>query len=611
MKKLIAIVACLLPSVFGQTVPVTGTLVPAGPSFPLIDTWNVRGGGKVVTNVAGLTNIPAVVRQPGMRAYVISEDAEYVLESDLTTWRLSDYLLSSEQTLTTAQKVIARNNQETAAYDDVSGVPWLTSKGISVSATSLTPAAGTGFGMSAPVDSHVRVGFINLGNQARLVQSGTITALRFYMPNTAPADCQIKIMIWRRDADRWDLHAVTEDLRPSMTTDNAVHTITLANPIYDCEIGDYVGGEITYVSGSWGAALHVRNTPSTYSEWTAQQMRYGYSLTLEDGAAIDSVPILGNVTLPIDCMMESPVVCVIGDSRVAGYPGGRALFTPTQDWNKDGDIAYRLEKMFGVPCRQVGIEGNKTTMMDTRFTNDVLNCYPRLVGIYTGGWNDSLIPPYTDFTNSVQAVTNMINAALANDCKVFVCSDWPSEYRNTDLNRNTLSIQLDDRAALIENTIKATYSPSNVWWIDLRRDMGVERPDNGLVNWKAYNRWNLNTLFNVADSSDGVHMTPAGRFQTARTTAEGVRTWLRTLNENLTPSVFTSVTLGGNTFTNLVGSGLRITGSTLAAHTNLVSWAALNPLTGVSATIDVLISDGTTNRLVFNSGILISNITSF
>lgn len=56
-----------------------------------------------------------------------------------------------------------------------------------------------------------------------------------------------------------------------------------------------------------------------------------------------------------------------------------------------------------------------------------------------------------------------------------------------------------------------------------------------------------------------------------------------------------------------------LTANSVEVYWSGSAWVLANPLspTGVSATIDVLVSDGTTNRTVFNSGILVSNIVNF
>jgi hypothetical protein len=510
-------------------IPISDVLVPGGSGFAVAEDAHIKGSYRSVANVAARDSIPASRRKVGMRVFLEDTEAIYTLAADLTTWEPQPELLTTPQTLTVAQQVTVRRNADLAASDTVAGMPALASRGGDMNGGgSITPVAGTGWGMNGAVGADTRIGFWNKGNQGRIVNSGIVRKVRFFVPATLPANCEIEILWLRLSFGRWYLIGRTGNLRSLVTNNDTVQTVTLPNPV-PVQIGDHIAGELRYTSGSWGAGFHAVATPSTYLEWTAQDLAWGYSLTWESGADFSAMAGTSALTIPIECIMDPPVLCLTGDSRPAGVPDGRALFTPTQQWDKENDIAWLMEKATGWSCRQVGIEGNTTAQMAARFATDVLACNPLAVGIFPGAFNDI----YAGFTANQHRdnVQTMIDAALAAGCYVFVCSDWPFKdpAYAYEFPTDIQNVASDEMSLAIEALVR-TYDPARVTWIDLRPDMGVERPQPTPIPdpnyWKAGNLWDLNELYWAA-TDDRLHMSPAGKFQTAATVATGLRSFFK------------------------------------------------------------------------------------
>jgi len=492
-------------------------------------TLTISGGTLSTTLAAG----EYVVTMDGTTPFTVlvpSGTGTYDLLSLITstgavTSATETYLRASEQTLTDEQIRTVQFNSSLAGYEDVPGVPWFASRGaLVVSGCSVAPASGSAFGMAAAVDAHLTVGFVNLGNQGRLTNSGVVKAVRFYVPSTLPANCSVYVDIWRKSGERWQLVGSTADLRGDITANGTVQTATLTKQIRNCQIGDYIGGHLTYTSGSWGAGFHSVATASGYSEWTGQDFRWAYSPTISDCAQWDGASLSEDTTIPIQCYMDSPSVVIAGDSRAAGFPY-RALLTATQDYDPDADMASRLEKLVGFPCRNVSIEGNDSGELEARFATDVTAAHASVVVILDTYYND-IYKPITKAAAKT-SITNMINAALADGSKVVVGYGYPfkdpafAATADTNVQNFTAETWKSEIKAICE-----TYDENDVLFIDLAVGLGVERlmrdgwnEDYDLPD----NLWDLQPLY----SYDGLHMKPAGAYQMARILAGGIRTWLR------------------------------------------------------------------------------------
>lgn len=531
-----------------MAIVLTDSLVPGGDSFGTTDDTFVVGGFKVVATTTIRDAIPASRRKEGMEVKCLDTGLTYQLGSDLTTWTSKEYLLTTPQTLSDDQQVTARENLKTPALPDVSGFPAVASRLQTVGCGGyLAPASGVGFGMNGAVLTHTRVGGVNFGNDSRINNSGTVTAVRFFVPATLPADCEVWIHFLRENtpyADRWEMIGSTGNLRASVVANDTAQTVVLATPVAGVEIGDCTGFELKYTAGSWGAGFHVIDTPQTYTEWTARDLAWSYSPSFVSGAQW-SLPglVMAGKTMPVIAYMDSPVVTIIGDSRCAGYPFTRSLINSTQQYNRLGDVAFRLESLVGLPCRNVGIEGNTTAQMAARFGTDVLDAKPAVVVIMPGGYNDLYGGlSEADYTANVKA---MIDAAIADGVGyILVCSDMPFADPVYAYGSHNICIQnaaMDTRCANIKALVD-TYDVERVRFCDLRPDLGTLRPSDYNAPlaldpyWSDFNVWDLKELF-WSDANDRLHMSEAGASQLARTIAKSARDWFRKMNVRTTNSV--------------------------------------------------------------------------
>lgn len=457
---------------------------------------------------------------------------ELLLETGQEIVPGTQYLFAAPQSFTAQQQRTIQYNSNLAGSDDVPGVPWLASRGeLVVCGCTLTPASGTAWGMSGAVDAHLSVGFVNMGNQGRLTNSGVIKAVRFYVPSTLPADCEIHVDIWREVATGvWRLVGTTGDLRGSVTANGTVQTVTLSTQIRGCEIGDHVGGHLVYTDGSWGAGFHAIATPSGYPDvWSDQDTQWAYSPDISDYAQWDQAATLETKMIPIQCYMDSPSVVLIGDSRGAAFPNV-ALISANQGWTKERDIAWRLEKLSGFPVCNVSISGHDSGELETRFAADVVARHPALVVILDTLYNDFYAS--RNKATFLASLTAMINAALADGSKVALAMRFPfndpaesADDDDRDFQNKTADEWFADIRALCD-----TYDENDVLLIDLADGLGVNRPqstEEGYTgaNYMADNVWDLDPLY---DYGDGLHLTAAGPYQMARIINAGIRNWLRT-----------------------------------------------------------------------------------
>ena len=494
------------------------------------------GGYRVVDTTTDRDNIPASDRQEGMLVYVIADSTTYKLSDDLLTWIPEETVKTTPQSLTDSQQIVARQNLLVPSVDEVGGFPIIPPRTDSVATNYAAPAAGTPWGMSGAVSSHTVIAGINLGNDQRLCNSGTITDMEWFVPATLPVNCKVRFYIFRQHVgytNRWGLVDFTADLRSLVTANDTVQKVTLPTPLYGCQIGDCIVPCLEYTSGSWGAGFHTIATPKIYSEWTTRDMYYAYSPPLNDGIPWEGGALTAGVSIPVIPYMQAPLIAIIGDSRIAGFPFTRSLLNPTQQYDKLGDIAYRTEQRTASTVRNLGIEGNTTTMMEARFATDVLAAKPTIVIIYPGCYNDLYHSVSVgDYTTNIAA---MVTAALADGVKyVMVCSDMPFAdpvYPYGSANICIQNVASDTRCSNARAWV-TTQDPNQVWWCDLRPDLGEKRPSNYNApaaidpDWKDYNIWDLKQLF-WNSAADRLHMNEAGASQMSRTSVSVLRNWLR------------------------------------------------------------------------------------
>lgn len=458
------------------------------------------------------------------------------------TWSSTEtlgLLTTFEQNLTDEQQIVVQRNIGSAAFYDIAGYPQISSLRESVTVCNVAdtwgapyvPAAGTGLGMAAPEGGNLSVGWVSMGNQFRIQWDCTVTAVRFYVPATLPADCEIHFDFWRKSEDRWDYVGTTGNLRASVTANGTVQTVVLSSVVRGLRQGDYVGGHLVYTDGSWGAGVHMVATPSVYAEWTSQDTQWAYSPTMADGAPWDDATTITGYTVPVQCFADSPVIALLGDSRISGLNYSRSLNVPTMFWVQEADPGWRLSRMAGLTVRNVAVEGNDTGEMEARMTNDVLAIKPRYLVFCPGGYNDMYAQPTRVQADYINSSSNIIEIALAAGIKVIVVSDFP--FKDPFADPSDIQNVASDQWQVALKALCDTYDPDDVLYVDARPHMGTERPMTGDPNWVANNRWNLKSLFG-ADEDDMLHWSAAGGEQFSRVVTSASRDWLRAFDAPIT-----------------------------------------------------------------------------
>jgi hypothetical protein len=102
-------------------IPGTNIAAPIGPGstddvFPTHDAQYGRGGYRAVENNAARDAIPAERRSAGMVVFTTATNLNWVLNSDLTTWRSSTPALENLQDV----DIISKTENDIIMYDAVS-----------------------------------------------------------------------------------------------------------------------------------------------------------------------------------------------------------------------------------------------------------------------------------------------------------------------------------------------------------------------------------------------------------------------------------------------------------------------------------------------------------
>jgi len=486
------------------------------------------------------------------------------------------FVQTVEQPLTDAQKTVVKVNVGAADFKDSAGFPELRGKtNIVFTGPYTTPAAGTNFGMSGPVSAHVEIDFINTGDNARVWNDTRVRQVSMVVPAALPATAEVYVDFWRiaSSDNRCDFVGSSGNIRSLLTADGSTNLVDLPTPV-DVKMGDVTGGHIIYDGVNWGAGFVVA------SATTNDVTRFAYTVTLQDGTPwfAPGVATIPGYLIPISVYGDAPVFTMFGDSRIDGYPYSNCLTKGGSawggHWDADADPANLVGKLTGLSIRNEGRAGFDTGEMESRIA-DVTASGANWYIFCTGYYNDI----YASRTQAqfLASCTNIINTLLATGAKVIVVPDFPfkdSQYlpaSDTDIQNEVSDIWM----GVLEEIVWTYYDHESVLWADTRPYMGQLRPDTGGAHWHDYNRWDLIELFRYnavvvgavePGSVDSLHWSAAGEEAAARAIVAEVRPKLK-------------------------------------AH---------GPMSlGIGATVDVLVNGSTTNRLVFSSGILISNIATF
>ncbi|MDD5041488.1 MAG: DUF2341 domain-containing protein [Candidatus Peribacteraceae bacterium] len=350
--------------------------------------------------------------------------------------------------------------------------------------------------------------FVSVGHKYRIRQNGSITRVRLYTKLTASMT-GFYIRIWRKDGATYDLVGTSNNIASQLAADQ-YSTIDLSTPITGVQEGDYYGYRIEA-----GGAFYAR---------TSQTGVTTYAITNSTPSDTDfdweGQTAFAGTVLPIELYMQAPQIVGIGDSIMSGAPNHAAyLVSSLTTSNPSTTILANLSTLTGYTYQNMGVGGQTTTSIASRFSADVLNLKPRVV-VSEGGVND--INGGGSKTTFINNWTAMLDAAEADSAvtRVLVLKILPWT------NGTTTQMQtLDDWNASLA-TLAAGYSKAVV--VDVSSYVGQFR-----VGGDPGNLWDIQAAYDA----DGVHFTAAGYAQIAQALADAI--------VNLPPEIATLSPLDG------------------------------------------------------------------
>jgi len=217
--------------------------------------------------------------------------------------------------------------------------------------------------------------FITIGKKYRIRQNGTIDRIKLYTISTTSLT-GFYLTIWRKDGSTYDLVGTSNNLATSLVA-GAYSVIDLSTPITGVQEGDYYGYRVEASDSTYHfrAKGGISGVTSYYvSNSTPSASDYNW-----EGATAVS----GSVFL-INLYMQAPQVVFIGDSIIAGHPSHYSFVETAGDTNIISAIEGQFSLLTGYSYQNMGIGGEKTSQILSRFTSDVINLKPR-VAVIEGG----------------------------------------------------------------------------------------------------------------------------------------------------------------------------------------------------------------------------------
>jgi len=117
-----------------MSIPIRDTFIRSGTgNYPLLEDSDIKGGFRVVANVAALATIPTAMRTAGMYVYSIAEDCCYILGADLVTWvagqsSIARNVITTSQNNTINKRYIRTTGSDTTGDGLSPGTAWRTLK---------------------------------------------------------------------------------------------------------------------------------------------------------------------------------------------------------------------------------------------------------------------------------------------------------------------------------------------------------------------------------------------------------------------------------------------------------------------------------------------------
>lgn len=406
---------------------------------------------------------------------------------------------------------------------------------------SATYAAGD-FGPNAGETSFE---FINGGNSQRIRQTGTLQRVKASIASTAGVT-GFYVKVWRKVASNNYTLIGTSDNLSSQLTDGIVDTLDLSTTI-PVQVGDFVGLRVTYSSASariFNSETPVGSSSTIYSVSNTTPSTTGY--------AWESQTSSSSACVVVECYMTAPVFVALGDSIMSGNSGTVSLIDASGTYVANESIPELLARATGWTHQNMAISGQEVGLsMVPRFTNDVLNLYPR-IALLEGGVND--LRAGTNAATVQSAYDILLAACVANGIKPVVIGVMPFRAATS-----TSDAKLQARDTLNGTLRTATLAAGGVY-VD---------PDDYIGQFyaggDADNRWLLDDL---SDPSDGLHLTTWGRMRIAQAVLDAmaqlnVRGVVNAGSLNVGSSIefngYSQATITGGRSEDVNGSGGRLT----------------------------------------------------
>jgi uncharacterized protein (TIGR03437 family) len=369
-----------------------------------------------------------------------------------------------------------------------------------VSGTTLAAAApyytiGAGT-ISLGVSTNATVDFFLAGQIFRIRQDGLVKRVRAYVRAVSRHQTAFQVTFWRSNGANFDLIGRSENLQPQLTP-LQVNTLTLVTPI-NVKEGDYVGFHLagdgsddSSFSGVNGVVSPTGTTQSMYFVRNAIPGVTAYNWTAQ------ILYFSGGVVVPIGIDMDSPDIVAIGDSLTSGSPISGSLLNTQVAFAPN--LAY--PSLLGTTAQNMGVPGQTTGQMVSRFAVDVTAANPKIV-IIEGGVND--IFAASSSPTIIANMQSMVSAAQAAGILPIVLTVNPWGPMNT--------IQSTSRDTI--NAALLAMASANCLVINQDSVLGVFR-----AGGPAGNLWNLNVHY---DSGDGGHLNADGYAQVAKAIASAI-----------------------------------------------------------------------------------------
>jgi lysophospholipase L1-like esterase len=327
-------------------------------------------------------------------------------------------------------------------------------------------------------------------HQYRIRQTGTIKAVRFYVPTDVKwSNCtSMVIKIWR-SSGTYTLNLIgTSENILSQLTQGQTCTVTFATPLTGVQEGDYYGYRI---EGETSLPSLTANTSLTTALETAYKVNVAAWVsghTTQDGVS-DS---FYNYVVPMYLYMSPPQVVFVGDSIAQGIANNSAFtqmdvcdFDPTTYWG------HQVAADMGWTYQNMGHGSDTTAQILARWTADVNALNPRYV-IIEGGINDILAS--TSNATIIANWTSMLANSRAAGITPIIVPILPCNAMTTTMARNRDTVN----AAII--ALAPTYGA-----------IVVENTNQALGQFKAggdaNNLWNFKTGIN---DSGAYHLSATG-----------------------------------------------------------------------------------------------------